>query len=219
MPRKDAETDSEYPTEAQLASFESLKKKLVTPPILALAKLGNPYRLETDASAYQVGFWLRKLQDDDIWHPIGYRSKSLTPAVRNYCATDRECYPIVWGMQQLRPYLEGVRVTGRTDYGSLRWILNHINFFGCRARWRMLLSEFDYEIEYIPGQVNSVSDAMSRILIPVEDKTHSTRTFPYSTWISRARARTHAHGSWSQLRPVPGRANKTTHHHLARKKG
>ena len=35
----------------------------------------------------------------------------------------------------------------------------------------MLLSEFDYEIDYIPGGVNSVPDAMSRIQTPGEDKT------------------------------------------------
>ena len=33
------------------------------------------------------------------------------------------------------------------------------------------MSEFGYEIEYIPGRVNRVPDAMSRLLIPGEDKT------------------------------------------------
>ena len=167
---KDAEPDFGNPTEAQLTSFETLKEELVTPPILALPKLGKPYRLETEASAYQVGCSLLQLEDDDTWHRIGYWAKSLNPAERNYCATEHESYTIVWGMQQLRPYQEGVRFTVRTDHDSLRWILNLTNFIGRLARWRMLLSEFDYEIDYIPGRVNSVPDAMSRLLTPGEDK-------------------------------------------------
>ena len=148
---KDAEPDFGNPTEAQLTSFETLKEKLVTPPMFALPKLGKPHRLETDASAYQVQCSLLQLQDNDTWRPIGYWSKSLKPAERNYCATERECYVMVWGMQQLRPYLEGVRFTVRTDHDSLRRILNLTNSIGYLARWRILLSDFDYEIDYIPG--------------------------------------------------------------------
>ena len=168
---KDAERDFEKPSEVQLASFEILKEKLVTPPILALLKLGKLYLLKTDSSAYQVGYSVLHLQDDDSWRPIGLRSKSLNRAERNYCVTERECYAIVCSMQQLRPYLEGVYFTVRTDHDLLRWILNLINSISRLARWRMLLSEFGYEVEYIPGPVNSVLDAMSRRLTPVEEQT------------------------------------------------
>ena len=40
---------------------------------------------------------------------------------------------------------------------------------GHLTRWRLLLSELDYEIAYILGQVKSVPDALSRVLFPAGD--------------------------------------------------
>ena len=74
-------------------------------------------------------------------------------------------------MQQLRPYLEGVRITVRTDQDSLCWTLNLTKSIGRLARWRMLLSEFDYETDNIPGRANGVPDTMSCLLTPGENKT------------------------------------------------
>ena len=72
-------------------------------------------------------------------------------------------------MRTHRPYLEGVRFKIRTDHAALRWILTITESTGRLTRWRLLLSEFDYEIDYIPGRVNSVPDAMSRVLTPAGD--------------------------------------------------
>ena len=65
MLRKDAEPDWENPTDEQTKAFETLKARLISPPILALPKAGRPYMIETDASAYQFGATLLQQQDED----------------------------------------------------------------------------------------------------------------------------------------------------------
>ena len=55
------------------------------------------------------------------------------------------------------------------DHAASRWILTIAESTGRLTRWRLLLSEFNYEIDYIPGRVNSVPDAMSRVLTPAGD--------------------------------------------------
>jgi len=63
--------------------------------------------IDTDASSYQLGASLLQQQDEEspnVWTPIGYWSKSLNDAERNYSATERECYSVVWAITILRPY-------------------------------------------------------------------------------------------------------------------
>ena len=72
-------------------------------------------------------------------------------------------------MRTLRPYLEGVRFKVRADHAALRRILTITESTGRLTRWRLLLAELDYEKDYIPGRVNSVPDAMSRVLTPAGD--------------------------------------------------
>ena len=49
-------------------------------------------------------------------------------------------------MRTLRHYLEGVRFKVRTDQAALCWILTITEWTDSFTRWRLLLSEFDYEI-------------------------------------------------------------------------
>ena len=125
MLRKDAEPDWDSPTPDQLKAFETLKRKLVTPPILGRPKTNKPYTIDTDASAYQLGATLlqKKNETKNEWTPIGYWSKTLTETERNYSTTERECYSVVWAVTTLRPYIEGETFTVRTDHDALRWLM------------------------------------------------------------------------------------------------
>ena len=62
MLRKDAEPDWEKPTDEQTRAFETLKTRLISPPVLALPKAGRPYKIDTDASAYLLGAVLLQQQ-------------------------------------------------------------------------------------------------------------------------------------------------------------
>ena len=55
MTRRDSDTDFYNPTEAQIQAFETHKKCMIAPPILALPQHCRPYIIGTDASAYQLG--------------------------------------------------------------------------------------------------------------------------------------------------------------------
>ena len=149
--------------DAQMKAFEDLRQRLLKAPILALPRHGAPYKLDTDACAYQVGCCLLQEQEDRTWHPIGYFSRSLTDAERNYSASERECLAVVWGVLMLRPYLLGTQFTVRTDHHALRWLLNLTDVSGRLARWRLRLAEYDFEVEYRPGVKHQLADGMSRL--------------------------------------------------------
>jgi hypothetical protein len=150
-------------TATQLQAFESLRDRLLSPPILALPKAEGQFILDTDASAEQIGCCLLQGQADGEKLPIGYWSRGLTGAERNYSTTEKECLAIVWAVLHLRSYLEGRHFVIRTDHHSLRWVLNLADAQGRLARWRLRLQEFDYEVLYLPGKAHHAADTMSRL--------------------------------------------------------
>ena len=166
LTRKDATPDFDNPTTEQLEAFETLKTKMTEPPVLALPRTNQPYTLDTDASAYQLGCALLQEQDDKTTLPVGYWSYSLNDTERNYSTTERECYSVVWSVTTLRPYIEGTRFTIRTDHDSLRWLMSLTESTGRLTRWRLRLSEFDFVIQYRPGRVHQIPDALSRLIVP-----------------------------------------------------
>lgn len=71
--QKDDDHDRDNSTKEQLKAFNTLKKNVTSPPVLALPRAGKTYMLRTDASAYQ--FECTLLQE-----PIVTPGCSLAPA-------------------------------------------------------------------------------------------------------------------------------------------
>ena len=172
MLSKDAEPDWDDPSPDQIEAFDTLKARLVAPPILGLPMKDRPFMIDTDASAYQLGATLLQQQSDERpteWTPIGYWSKTLNTAECNYTATERECYSVVWAITSLRPYVEGLKFHVRTDHDALRWLLTLTDSSGRLLRWRLRLAEFDFTVTYRPGRVHQVPDALSRLESEFDD--------------------------------------------------
>jgi transposase InsO family protein len=151
-------------------SFETLRDRLISPPTLALPREGRPYVIETDASDGQIGCVLQQSDDEGEPHPLGYWSRQLNSAEVNYSATEKEALAIVWAVTHLRPYLERSHFTVRTDHSSLQWLLSISGDNARLVRWRLRLAEFSFSIEYRPGRVNQVADALSRLPTRGTDK-------------------------------------------------
>ena len=77
--------EKEYKWERrQKESFEELKKKLTTTPVLIFPDFEKEFILYTDASGYALGAVLAQKGKDEKEHVIAYASKSLTKAEQNY---------------------------------------------------------------------------------------------------------------------------------------
>lgn len=75
-------------------AFRELKRRLVSAPILAYPRYSDPFILDTDASDRGIGAVLSQIQDGKE-RVIGYGSRTLTKAERNYCVTRREMLAVV----------------------------------------------------------------------------------------------------------------------------
>jgi hypothetical protein len=148
---------------AEINAFNNLRDKLLSPPVLALPRAEGQMWLDTNASDAQLGCCLLQQQPDGKPLPLGYWSRTLNAAERNYSTTEKECLAIVWAVTHLRPYLEGVYFTVRRDHHALRWVMNLSDAQGRLARWRLRLAEFTFKVEYHPGAAHHAADALSRL--------------------------------------------------------
>ena len=148
-------------TTACQESFDELKRRLISSPILAMPQDEGHYKLDTDASNEAIGAVLSQVQDGQE-RVVAYASRLLTAPEKNYCVTRRELLAIVYFIKQFRPYLLGKKFLIRTDHAALRWLRNMPEPIGQQARWLEQLEEYDFEIEHRPGKRHANADAMSR---------------------------------------------------------
>ena len=149
---------------AQQKAFDELKARLVSAPILAHPDPSRQYILHTDASGFAIAGVLSQEQKDGTVRPVAYYSHKMGPSERNYKVTEQELLAIVKAVQYWRCYLEGnphpVKI--HTDHQGLQWLNTKAELNGRQARWVEELSDFDFQVLYLPGPQNAAADALSR---------------------------------------------------------
>ncbi|KAL0458154.1 UNVERIFIED_CONTAM: Retrovirus-related Pol polyprotein from transposon [Sesamum latifolium] len=138
-------------------SFEELKRRLTSAPILALPSGDGGYVVYTDASRQGLGCVL--MQHGKV---IAYASRQLRPHEINYPTHDLELAAIVHALKIWRHYLYGETFHIFTDHKSLKYIPTQKELNLRQRRWIELLKDYDCTIDYHPGKANIVADALSR---------------------------------------------------------
>ncbi|GJT63670.1 putative reverse transcriptase domain-containing protein, partial [Tanacetum coccineum] len=141
----------------QEATFQLLKQKLCSAPILALPEGSEDFIAYCDASKKGLGAVL--MQREKV---IAYASRQLKIHEKNYMTHDLELGAVVFSLKLWRHYLYGTKCTVFTDHKSLQQILNQKELNMRQRRWLELLSGYDCEIRYHPGKANIVADVLSR---------------------------------------------------------
>ncbi|KAJ1684803.1 hypothetical protein LUZ63_016193 [Rhynchospora breviuscula] len=144
-------------TPARQKSFEELKQRLVTAPVLAMPVPGAGYVVNTDASRYGLGCVL--MQDD---HVIAYASRKLRPHEKNYPTHDLELAAVIFALKIWRHYLYGEKCKIFTDHQSLKYVFTQKELNLRQRRWLELMKDYDMELVYHSGKSNVVADALSR---------------------------------------------------------
>ena len=153
--------------ETCMAAFDKLKSLLISPQILQFPNFENEFVLSTDASGYGIG---AVLCNSDM-RPVSYASRMLNKAEVNYSTIEKELLAVVWAVKHFRPYLFGNHFYIKTDHRPLIYLFSLKESSARLTKFRLLLEEYNFTIEYTPGKENSVADALSRIRVKSEDLT------------------------------------------------
>jgi hypothetical protein len=139
------------------ASFEELKKRLTTTPVLVLPDLSKKFSIYCDASRQGLGCVL--MQEGRV---VAYASRQLRKHELNYPTHDLELAAVVHALKIWRYYLIGNKSDIYTDHKSLKYIFTQSDLNLRQPRWLELIKDYDIEIHYHLGKANVVADALSR---------------------------------------------------------
>ena len=139
------------------ASFQELKQRLVTAPVLTLPDIHKDFQVYCDASRQGLGSVL--MQEGKV---VSYASRQLKNHEHNYPTHDLELASVVHALKTWRPYLIGNHCDIFTDHKSLKYIFTQKDLNLRQRRWLELIKDYDLNVQYHPGKANVVADALSR---------------------------------------------------------
>ncbi|KAL8369548.1 hypothetical protein RB595_000061 [Gaeumannomyces hyphopodioides] len=182
------------PTAEEVAEFEDLKEALSQPTSLYHHDPSRLLIIQLDASK-EVGFSAIVFQLDPSFdwdkkgaikrsaiRPIMYLSKQCVDAELRYWPTELEVACLVWVLKRIRPTIlsnkSGEKVVVLTDHSATKGLCStdvmKTSSPG-KANLRlinsaMFINTFDLDIIYLPGRVNIIADALSRLDKQEEDQ-------------------------------------------------
>ncbi|KAL4013340.1 hypothetical protein IC575_025506 [Cucumis melo] len=138
-------------------SFQELKQKLVSTPVLTVPDGSRSFVIYSDASKKGLGCVL--MQQGKV---VAYASRQLKSHEQNYPTHDLELAAVVFALKIWRHYLYGEKIQIFPDHKSLKYFFTQKELNIRQRRWLELVKDYDCEILYHPGKANVVADALSR---------------------------------------------------------
>ena len=158
-------------TNCQNASFQELKCRLTTTPILGHFDPTRMLTIETDASTIGLGAVLSQ-EASPYPEVLAYISRTLSKAEKNYSVTELECIAVIWSVEKLHHYVGGNKqFTVITDHNALVGLMTMKNPRGRLARWVLALRPYRILIRYRPGVDNTMADHLSRYPVRTVNET------------------------------------------------
>jgi hypothetical protein len=138
-------------------AFRALQKALTSALVLQLPAFNREFIVECDASGLDFGAVLGQGTG-----PVAFFSKPIAPRHAKLAAYERKLIGLVQAVRHWHPYLWGRRYVVCTNHRNLRFILDQRLTTIPQHQWVSKLLGFDFVVEYKPGTLNVVADALSR---------------------------------------------------------
>ena len=158
---------------AQQEAFNQSKELLVSQDCLTHFDPSLELTLACDASAYGLGAVLSHKMPDGSERPIGYASRTLNAAERNYPQLEKEGLSCIFGIKRFHDYLFGCHFELVTDHKPLLGLLKENRATSPQAsarikRWSLFLSSYEYNLVFRNTTAHANADALSRLPLPEE---------------------------------------------------
>ncbi len=99
---------------------------------------------------------------------MGFFSRQLRPAEKNYSVTELECLAIVASLSHFEFYLYARDVTVITDHQPCCSLVSGCHLNKRLLRFALALQRFCVVIKYRPGKIHNNADGMSRQAWPCD---------------------------------------------------
>ncbi|GJS31035.1 transposon ty3-I gag-pol polyprotein [Tanacetum coccineum] len=138
-------------------SFEQIKEKLTSAPLLMLPNFDKLFTLECDASIVGIGAVLSQ-----EGKPVAFFSEKLSEARQKWSTYELEFYAIYRSVHHWEQYLFHREFVLYTDHEALKYFNNQQKMNRMHGRWIAYLQRFSFVLKHKAGEQNKVADALSR---------------------------------------------------------
>ena len=145
-------------------AFDTIKERMLNPPILYLPKPGGRFILYCDSSRIHTGSSLWQIQEGRP-RLIGYASKSLPAPALNYSVTELKMTEMAVNIHLWRHLLHRVEFDCAVDHRAIPYIIK-AKTLPARARIMRLLeilSGYAFNLYFVKGRDMKICDFLSRI--------------------------------------------------------
>lgn len=145
-------------SEMKRGAFSNSKQTLLRSSLLVHYDPTKELILECDTSPEGVGAALSN-NINGVNKPIGFRSRTLTSAEKNYSQLEKEALALIFGVTKLSDYLLSRTFTVKIDHEPLVRLLRKSRATPATAaariqRWALTVGAYKYNTQYKPGQAN-----------------------------------------------------------------
>lgn len=157
--------------QSEQRSFKKCKDLLTDESVLVHYDPNLPLTLACDSSAYGIGAVLQHTMPTGEERPVAYASRTLASAEKKYSQIEKEGLALIFGVKKFHQYLWGRKFKMVTDHKPLLTLFGEHKSLPTMAaariqRWAIILSAYDYHIEYCPSEKHSNADGLSRVPLP-----------------------------------------------------
>nr|CAD2158036.1 unnamed protein product [Meloidogyne enterolobii]CAD2205428.1 unnamed protein product [Meloidogyne enterolobii] len=156
-------------TETHQKAFERAKEIMLSDLLLTHYDPKLPIIVAADASKDGIGATISHVFPDKTEKVIEHASCTLTAAQRNYSQIEKEALALVFAVQKFHRMLYGRKFTLQTDHKPLVAIFGSkngipINSASRLQRWALILTNYDFDIQYINTKSFGQADVLSRLI-------------------------------------------------------
>ena len=144
-----------------ISAFKAICDFFCNPPNLCVPLPTDTLSIVSDASGKGVGGILQVLRDGD-WTPSAYFSRQLRGAEHRYSATELEALALVETVRHFSYHLYGREFIAFTNHRPLEQLMTFTRLNPRLSRLAFKLQYWLIDIQYLPGQQNTLADALSR---------------------------------------------------------
>ena len=151
-------------TDKHQKAFDEIKQLLVKPPVLRMVSGNGFFRLESDTSRTAAGATLYQWQNNE-WVLVGYHSKRLPDAVRNYGVTELELTGLLANIHGFEQKLNNNYFEAIVDHKAIDYLIKSKHEPTSTRLVTLLdrLNRYTFDLKYLEGSKLKVSDALSRL--------------------------------------------------------
>ena len=118
-------------------SFQTLKKALISTPILKAPDWNKIFHVHVDASAFAVECILAQPGEGNMDLSIYYANHQLNVVEKNYTTTEREGLGMIYAVKKFKHYLLANQFIFFVDHQALLYLVNKPCNTGRIIRWVM----------------------------------------------------------------------------------